>query len=89
MRSGLASGPDRTEREHCQRDRYKVANTEVLHGGPGQKCPQHVELTVREVDHARRTQQHRPADRDQGVAGAQHQTIHDLLDEVHIVRLPR
>ena len=47
-----------------------------------------LDLIVPNPRQPRRTQQHRPANRDQRIARAQHQAVDDLLREVHALGLP-
>ena len=77
------SAPSSRERDNRDNDRQRVRQPEFGHRIPGDERAQHVQLAVREIHQPRDAEQDGPAERDAGVAGAEHEAVDDLLGDIH------
>ena len=62
-------------------DRHRIGQFEVVDGEPGPEGAEHVIFAVSEVDGAQNAEDHRHADRDDGVDRAGDDPVDDLLEE--------
>jgi hypothetical protein len=76
------------EEHRGDHDRQGIGQPKPGDGVPRHKGAEHVELAVGEVNQARDAEQNGPAERDAGVAGAEHNAVDDLLRDVHELAPP-
>ena len=64
-------------------DRDRIGHAGLGHRIPGDEGAEHIELAMREIHQPRDAEQDGPAQRDAGIAGAEHEAVDDLLRDIH------